>query len=286
MNTTDLSADQDVRVRDYRTLVPAYGGVATPIYRAGWGDSFHLMPISGEQTLAEAAEAMEIRLADDGRFHSGMHILDVGCGIGGPTRTIARHTGARLTGLNITASQLVVAEELTAQARLIDRVEFIEGDAMAMPFADNTFDAAYLFESLCYAPRKDAVCAEIARVVKPGGLFLGYDWLCTDDITAQDYERYIEPLCRSCAVTGLLSPQQLETCLRDAGFEVEPVQDVALLGDMDRCLEVYEAKGRSLAARPNPTAGEDLVREMIETLVLAARRGHFLVGHWRARVAK
>ena len=40
---------------------------------------------------------------------------------------------------------------------------------------------------------------------------------------------------------------------------------------MDRCLEVYEAKGRSLAARPGPTAGEDLVREMIETLVLAAR---------------
>lgn len=265
VNATDLSVDQDVRVRDYRTLVPAYGGVATPIYRAGWGDSSHLMPISGDQALAEAAEAMEIRLADDGRFHSGMHILDVGRGIGGPKRTIARHTGARLTSLNSTAIQLVVAEKLTAQACLFDRVEFIEGDAMAVQFADNTFDAAYLFESLCYAyaPRKAAVCAETARVVKPGGLFLGYDWTCTDDITAQDYERYIEPLCRSRAVTGLLSPRQLETCLREPGFEVEPVQAVALLGRFGPLPRSLRGQGALVGGasgpdrRRRPRAGDD-----------------------------
>lgn len=59
-----------------------------------------------------------------------MRVLDVGCGVGGPAREIARFSDAHVTGLNNNAFQVDRARKYTEKAGLSERVEFVKGDFM------------------------------------------------------------------------------------------------------------------------------------------------------------
>src|SRR4051794_13290750 len=97
------------------------------------------------------------------------HALDVGCGVGGPARYIAATTGAKVTGLDLTPDFIATARELTGRCNLEKLVSFREGDALAMPFEANTFDAALCLYVAMNIEAKAKLAGEIARVLKPGG---------------------------------------------------------------------------------------------------------------------
>lgn len=97
------------------------------------------------------------------------HVLDVCSGMGGPARWIAHNIGARVTGLDLTATRVAGAAELTRLVRLDDRVAFEEGSALAMPFEDASFDVAISEEAFAHIPDKPTLAAECVRVVRPGG---------------------------------------------------------------------------------------------------------------------
>lgn len=83
-----------------------------------------------------------------------MRVLDVGCGVGGPAREIARFTDANVVGLNNNAFQVEKARKYTVKAGLEKQVTFVKGDFMALAeqFGENSFDAVYgEFLSLCLA---------------------------------------------------------------------------------------------------------------------------------------
>src|SRR5262249_23034472 len=80
-----------------------------------------------------------IEIADRMPAHPGDHLLDIGCGIGGPARYVATRFACRVTGIDLTAEFVEVARHLTRLAGLDDRVRFETGDALAMPFADGAF---------------------------------------------------------------------------------------------------------------------------------------------------
>ena len=73
----------------------------------------------------------------------GMRVLDVGCGVGGPAREIARFTDAYITGLNNNDFQIARANQKTRKAGLSDKVNFVKGDFMKLSeqFGENSFDA-------------------------------------------------------------------------------------------------------------------------------------------------
>lgn len=100
---------------------------------------------------------------------SGAHILDIGCGIGGPARYLVHTFGCTVTGIDLTPSFVEVVTELTALCGMQDQVTYARADATALPFADDTFDAAVCFYVGMNLPDKPAVLAETARVLKPGG---------------------------------------------------------------------------------------------------------------------
>lgn len=105
------------------------------------------------------------------KVSTGSHVLDVGCGTGDDVRAIAGRVGptGRVVGLDS-------SEELVAQARPAAAgaapVEFLHGRADAMPFADDTFDAARAERVIEHVPDPAAAVAEMLRVVKPGGQLL------------------------------------------------------------------------------------------------------------------
>jgi ubiquinone/menaquinone biosynthesis C-methylase UbiE len=270
-----------VRLENYSALIRQYFEAATPLYRSGWADSFHLPPFLGDEDIGTAVTAQERRLADEGRFGAGQRILDIGSGVGAPARTIARYSGAEVVGLDITPVQVAVARELAAESGLGDLVSFVEGDAMSIPFDDAEFDAAYSFDALCHTPDKLKVYREVARILKPNGLFLGYDWFCREQMSVDDYEEFIEPVCRTFAIPHLITLSELERSLYDAGFEVESVADASHEGDLARNWEIFEQKGASLALRDGEH--ESLMRESVEAVARAGRSGAFLIGHWRCR---
>ena len=105
---------------------------------------------------------------------TGSKILDVGTGTGVVAITAARH-GAHVTGLDLTPELLEQAKEDAAIADQTD-IEWLEGDAEALPYADNSFDLVLSQFGHMFAPRPEVVVKEIKRVLRKGGRFAFASW--------------------------------------------------------------------------------------------------------------
>ena len=110
-------------------------------------------------------------LAQLAGLRQGMHVLDVGSGVGGPARTLAVEFGCQVTGLDLTEEFCKAADMLTARLGLGEQVAFRHGSALDMPFEDNSFDAVWTQNTLMNIEDKERVFIEVRRVLKPGGLF-------------------------------------------------------------------------------------------------------------------
>ena len=97
--------------------------------------------------------------------------MDLACGAGGPGLWIARQSGARLTGVGLSAVALLRATELADQVGLGPRVAFRRGSFEATGLAPAAADAAMSIDALQYAPSKARAFAEVARALRPGGRF-------------------------------------------------------------------------------------------------------------------
>lgn len=129
-------------------------------------EEFH---IGGREATAELASQMQLR--------PGMHLLDVGSGIGGPARYFARAQGCTVTGIDLTDEFVAIAFSLSTRVGLADRVTFRPGSALAMPFDPGSFDGAYMLHVGMNISDKSRLFAEVHRVLKPGALFAVYDIL-------------------------------------------------------------------------------------------------------------
>ena len=104
---------------------------------------------------------------------AGQRVLDVACGTGVVAVTAAR-LGAKVTGLDLTPELLERARE---NARLANvTIDFHEGDAEQLPFADGEFDVVLSQYGHMFAPRPDVVVAEMLRVLKRGGAIAFSTW--------------------------------------------------------------------------------------------------------------
>ena len=176
----DESTGADARKRNYQTLVNSFYDLVTDCYRFGWGDSFHFAPRRNGEKFRDSLARCERFFADALDLSAGMKVLDVGCGVGGPMREIARHSGAHVVGLNNHAYQLEKAHEESHRKGQDSLCTLLHGDFMSIPVADGSFDAAYSIEATPHAPDKQGVFDEVFRILKPGGEFAGFEWCLTD----------------------------------------------------------------------------------------------------------
>jgi sterol 24-C-methyltransferase len=169
----------DARKRHYARMVGDFYDLVTDFYEFGWGQSFHFAPRHRGESLAASLARHEFFLAHRLGLRPGMSVLDVGCGVGGPMRAIARFSGAWIVGINASAYQIRRGLEQTRAAGLDHLCAFRHGDFMEIPPDDGPYDAVYAIEATCHAPERARLFASLARVMKPGAIFGSYEWCVT-----------------------------------------------------------------------------------------------------------
>jgi ubiquinone/menaquinone biosynthesis C-methylase UbiE len=114
-------------------------------------------------------------------FAAGQHLLDIGCGIGGPSRFFATERGCRVTGIDLTEDYVRTAKALARRVDLDGRVSYRQASALDLPFENGTFDGAYMMHVGMNIEDKPKLFLEVRRVLKPGSLFAIYDIMQTRD---------------------------------------------------------------------------------------------------------
>jgi ubiquinone/menaquinone biosynthesis C-methylase UbiE len=100
---------------------------------------------------------------------SGDHVVDIGSGLGGPSRYLAATYGCRVSGVDLTPEFVATATALTARVGLTDRVDFRVGSALDLPFAAASFDRAWSQNVAMNIADRLRYYAEMHRVLRPGG---------------------------------------------------------------------------------------------------------------------
>eukprot|EP00605_Chrysophyceae_sp_TOSAG23-4_P001964 GSChrysophyteH1.ASY1.ANO1.2175.1 assembled CDS len=220
----------DDRNDSYTTLVNSYYELATLFYEWGWGQSFHFSYQLPGETFKSATARHEYYLAGRLGVKEGDRVLDVGCGVGGPMRNIARFTRANITGVTLNEYQVQRGNELNAQEGLQETAKSVQADFMKLPFDKNSFDGVYAIEATCHAPVREGVYGEIYKVLKPGAIFATYEWCLTPQYDKDNEEhRLIKKKIEE--GDGLPDMAYQEDCvkaLKNVGFEVIEARDMAL----------------------------------------------------------
>ena len=131
----------------------------------GYPDELANVPESAVESFAGVANPWTM-----GGLAPGERVLDLGCGAGTYTLVAAQMVGAggRVTGIDMTPEMLAKARAAAAEMG-VTNVEFVEGEAERLPFADASFDVVISNGVIDLVPDKDAVFAELYRVLAPGG---------------------------------------------------------------------------------------------------------------------
>ncbi|MEH1852833.1 MAG: methyltransferase domain-containing protein [Nostoc sp.] len=149
-----------------------------------WGEHIHLghygSPPRRKDFLAAKSDFVHEMVKWGGieKLPPGTTVLDVGCGIGGSSRILARDYGFAVTGITISPQQVKRAQELTPKGL---NVQFAVDDAMALSFPDASFDVVWSIEAGPHMPDKTVFARELMRVLKPGGVLVVADWNQRDD---------------------------------------------------------------------------------------------------------
>lgn len=189
---------------------------------------------SGIESLGKTVNSVTVDdLAPVDEFHTGgrqasehflgqldltpeKHILDVGCGLGGPARFAASRYQCPVDGIDLTPEYIETGRALCGWVGLSDRISLHQGSALSMPFADGVFDGAYMLHVGMNIEDKAKLCSEVSRVLRPGALFGIYDVMRIGEGELS----YPVPWATTAASSAVVEPGQYRSALQAAGFAV------------------------------------------------------------------
>ncbi|GGU54120.1 SAM-dependent methyltransferase [Pseudomonas laurentiana] len=168
-------------------------------------DQFHIRGRAATLELAQAAG-----------LDATQHVLDVGSGVGGTSRCLAKEFGCRVTGIDLTDEYCRAAAMLSAKTGLSHLVDYRQGDATKLPFDDQAFDVVWTEHVAMNIPDKTRLYKEMHRVLKPGGTLAIYDVLAGPSGPVL----FPVPWARTPDTSFLVSPHELRTLLEETAFTV------------------------------------------------------------------
>ncbi len=144
--------------------------------------------------LHSRGRAATRELSDFLTVHPGSNLLDVGCGIGGPARFIAERFVCNVHGIDLTKDFCDTADLLNCLSGLDSRIKITQGDALSLPYPDNSFDTVWTQHTSMNILNKEQFYSEIHRVLKPGGMFLFHDIFSNDTNHTTEEHKILLPV--------------------------------------------------------------------------------------------
>jgi SAM-dependent methyltransferase len=221
---------------DLATVDPAVIGA----YERLWPDAERIrraaFRLGGRRRPRRPADYLGLDLLNGGRREvwaiadwlspgPGAHLLELGCGIGGPSRAIADRHGCRVTGVDVSRRQLEIAAGLNVGLSCAHLVDLVRGDAQALPLASSTFTGVFSIEAFIHVHDKQAALAEAYRVLRAGGMLCIQDPIHRPNLPIAALEDTLHPIPR----------ERFETLLREAGFVGVETRDRS--AESRRCYE-------------------------------------------------
>lgn len=154
-------------------------------------------------------------LADSLPIKTGDHLVDIGCGIGGPARYLADRFGCRVDGIDITEPFVVAANHLSELTGMLDRVTVRLGDGQSLPYQDLAFDGGYSQHVTMNVSDRDQFFAEAFRVLRPGAFFA----LTEHGLGDGGSLHHPVPWSDDGTHEHLMRPEETVQRLRSAGFD-------------------------------------------------------------------
>lgn len=217
-----IPANVNATVQEHYTRSDLGSVILTALEKAG-KDIEHLTPedlapvdefhIRGRRATLELAQAVGV--------DSTKRVLDVGSGVGGTSRCLAREFGCRVTGIDLTDEYCRTATMLSKRIGLAELVDYSQGDATNLPFPDASFDIVWTEHVAMNIPDKPALYREMYRVLKPGGTLAIYDILAGPSGPVM----FPVPWARTPDSSFLVTPEELRDLLEKSGFNVTAWSD-------------------------------------------------------------
>lgn len=217
-----IPANVNQTVQAHYTRSDLGSAILTALEKAG-KDIEHLTP----EDLAPVDEfhirgrTATLELAQAAGIDSTKRVLDVGSGVGGTSRCLAREFGCRVTGIDLTDEYCRTATMLSKRIGLAELVNYSQGDATNLPFPEASFDVVWTEHVAMNIPDKPALYREMYRVLKPGGTLAIYDILAGPAGPVM----FPVPWARTPDSSFLVTPEQLRDLLEKSGFNVTAWSD-------------------------------------------------------------
>ncbi|MEV4624012.1 methyltransferase domain-containing protein [Asanoa sp. NPDC049573] len=149
-------------------IPPASAAETKACCAAAYGSD--VMPLLLGASYHPGGLALTRRLADQLRLRRGDRVLDVASGRGTTALLLAGEYHADVTGVDLSPANVTLASDAARSTGLVDQTRFQVGDADRLPGEDSGFDAVVCECAFCTFPDKPSAAAELARVLRPGGL--------------------------------------------------------------------------------------------------------------------
>ncbi|MGC7094222.1 SAM-dependent methyltransferase [Amycolatopsis lurida] len=216
----------------------AYYEEAELLYVSLYGPNFHhgYWPSADDGTTYEQAlENLTDQIINRVGAGPGDRVLDLGCGIGGPAIRLARTTGAQVVGISNVATQIEQANARAGAEGMAGQVSFEQADALALPFPDESFDAAIAIESLIHMDR-DPALSEVARVLRPGGVLTAADF-CVNAAVTPERQHVIDRYRDLDSLSPVQPFDEFPPLLRRVGLE--PVELLDASSHVEKSVEMW-----------------------------------------------
>lgn len=147
------------------------------------GEDIHIgLYETPDEDIATASRRTVARMAEMlGGLRADSKVIDLGSGYGGSARYLANTYGCHITALNLSEAENARNRTMSAEQRLAEKIEVVDGSFETIPATDNSYDFAWSQDAILHSGHRAQVINEVARVLKPGGTFIFTDPMQADD---------------------------------------------------------------------------------------------------------